>query len=66
MRPLSRFESCALVAVSFAAGLMLALAVILLGGWRVVQVAGFAALVCLPFAIWRGWFAGRDRGGDAG
>ena len=63
---MSRFESWALVAVGFGMGLMPALAALLLGQWHMVQVVGLIALAGLPVAIWRGWFAGRRGGGDAG
>ena len=66
MPPPSAFESFALVVVSFAAGLTLAITALLLGQWRAVEVVGVVAIVALPFTIWRGWFAGRQGGDNAG
>ena len=61
----SPWASAARVAAWFVAGLLPGLAAILLGGGRPAEAAGWAALVALPLAIWRGWFAGRgERGGD--
>lgn len=66
MPPSSRFESFVLVAVSFVVGVTLAITALLLGQWRAVEVVGVVAIVALPFTIWRGWFAGRQGGDDAG